>query len=291
MRLRDLQGLFRRPSPARPLRARSGTLASASRDYWYLGPDTALTRLHDDHLIYVDPADETVCAHLIAHGHWERWVGGVLFDLIAPSDRIVEVGAHVGYYTLGMAARTGPAGSITAIEANPDLARLLRRSVEFNGYAPFVRVIQKAASDGSGTVRFETSRRNAGGGHIHAYDPPFGGDPGTVAISVDTVALDDLNLGRVDLLRIDAEGSEPAILRGAPTLLAQPSILICMEWDVVQIGYSTSAQDFAGWLADQGFGFWRITHEATLEPVAAAQMASLPHCDVILSRRFPELAR
>jgi FkbM family methyltransferase len=276
MTMRGFRNLFRRRPTSEP-----------PREYWYLGPDTALTRLHDGHLIYVDPVDETVCAHLIARGRWEQWVGEVLFDLIAPGARIVEVGAHVGYYTLGMAARTGPRGSITAIEANPLLARLLRRSVEFNGYASFVSVIQKAASDGPGTVRFETSRRNAGGGHVHAYDNPFGGAAEVVAVTVETLALDDLGLDRVDVLRIDAEGSEPAILRGARAILAQPSILICMEWDVIQIGYSADPGEFAAWLADQGFGFWRITHQATLEPVATADMATLPHCDVIVSRHQP----
>lgn len=274
MKIRGLTSLFRRP-PA----------TAAPREYWYLGPEAALTRLLDGHFIYVDPMDETVGAHLIAHGRWERWVGDVLFDLIAPGDHVVEVGANVGYYTLAMAARVGPNGSVTAIEANPRLARLVTRSVEFNGYAPIVTVIQKAASDGPGVAVFETSRRNAGGGHVHAYDDPFDGASET--ITVETVALDDLGLSQVDVLRIDAEGSEPAILRGAQAILARPSVIVCMEWDVIQIAYNDDPGALAAWLADQGFGFWRITHQATLEPVTAADMAALPHCDVILSRQPP----
>ncbi|MES2815271.1 MAG: hypothetical protein V4720_10285 [Pseudomonadota bacterium] len=68
--------------------------------YHYLGPELALTRLNNGHLLYVDPQDETMSAHMIAYGYWESWIYSVVMSLISPGDRVIEVGANVGYYTM-----------------------------------------------------------------------------------------------------------------------------------------------------------------------------------------------
>src|SRR5437660_168721 len=88
-----------------------------ARLYAYLGPDMALTQMHDGHFIYVDPADESLSAHLIGRGYWERWIESVVRGLVRPGDRVVEVGANLGYYTLIMAAAVGPTGAVHSFEA------------------------------------------------------------------------------------------------------------------------------------------------------------------------------
>lgn len=266
-------------------KTRAGRHDLTERPYFYLGEGLALTKLKNGHFIYVDPLEESVCAHLIAHGTWEPWIAKVVLGLLRPGDRVVEVGGHVGFYTMAMAHRVGPSGSILTFEANPRLAALSARSVRLNGYSPWVQILQKVASDTAGSVRFSISRQYGGGGHLYVGDNALGGD--TEVLEVESIRLDDLNLPHTRLLRIDAEGSEPLILAGATTFLQQPDIILCMEWDVVQIRSRANPQEVANHLAKMGFNFWRITTKAELVAVECERLGELEACDLIVARQDP----
>ena len=271
------------PAPATAAQPAAPTVES--QRYFPLGQDLGLTRLQDGHFLYVDPMDEAVAAHLIARGYWENWIYTVVCALVQPGDHIIEVGANFGYYTVAMARRTGPDGSILAFEANPGLAELVRRSVHFNGYSPTVKVVGKAASDRAGTLSFATSRRNAGGGTISTRDGALGED--SVLINVETVTLDTVAPEGVRFIRMDAEGSEPLILRGATRLLQRSDIVVCMEWDVVQMRARADVNELVEWLASLGFRFWRIQFDSTLLDIPSADMPTLTACDIVMARHAP----
>lgn len=254
--------------------------------YFYLAEGLGLTRLLDGHFLYVDPLDETVASHLIARGYWEDWIHRTVCALVRPGDRIVEVGANFGVYTVAMARLAGPTGSVLTFEANPRLAGLVQRSVRFNGYAPMTEVVAKAAADKAGQISFAISRTNAGGGTISSKDRALAADG--ELIHVETVTLDSVAPEGVRFLRMDAEGSEPLILRGAERVLAHTDIVVCMEWDAVQMAGRTNVPEFVQWLHDKGFRFWRIQYDATLLEIAADQMHALPACDVVMSRAEPQ---
>lgn len=259
--------------------------------YFYLGGDLGLTRLTVGPLLFVDTLDEQVCPGIIVHGRWETWVTAVVMSLLRPGGRVVEVGANVGYYTVIMAARVGPQGHVTALEANPRLVTLIGKSVRVNGFGDRVRLVGRAATDAPGPVDFVSFRRNSGGGHVPSmvgapYDAELYGE--AERFRVEGVRLDDLDCGRVDMIRIDAEGSEPFILRGAAGLLkANPDIVICMEWSVYQMASRTSVPDLVDWLTELGFQFWRIGPPFGLAPVSAVELLDLEHCDIVASRRPP----
>lgn len=254
--------------------------------YFYLAPDLAMVRLNCGHMLYVDPLDEHVSANIIANGHWEAHIHRALLSLIQPNFRIVEVGANVGYYTTIMAGAVGPGGFVTAFEGNPRLAGLVQRSVLLNGYAPRTRIIPKAALDQPGHIDFIVSRRNSGGGYVTLWEGNPYEDGET--LKVEAVRIDEQDVGRVDLIRIDAEGSEPFILRGAEAALrANPDIIVCLEWSVIQMGSRTSVPDFVAWMGGMGFKFWRIEGDSSLTEAPIETLASLENCDLVASRRLP----
>lgn len=256
-----------------------------STRYFYLGADVAMTRLTDGHHMFVDPHDRTVGSHLIAHGYWERWIHNVVFSLVSPGDRVVEVGANLGYYTIAMTVKAGPRGHVTAFEGNPRLCRLMRRTIEFNGYADRVDILNKAANDVAGPVSFSISRTNSGGGHTAAH--PGWAPPDMEQIEVEGIRLDDEIEGEIDFLRMDAEGSEPLILRGAQRLLGNPKLIIVMEWDVFQMSARASVTELVEWLSGMNFRFWRIETDATLTAIDGASMPTISACDVVISRETP----
>ncbi|MAL88666.1 MAG: hypothetical protein CL683_07210 [Brevundimonas sp.] len=244
-----------------------------------------IARLTDGHFVYVDPLDEAVGAHLIARGYWESWIHKAVCDLVRPGDHIIEVGANFGVYTLAMARLIGEEGSLLSFEANPDLAGLVERSIKFNGYAGRARLVAKAAADAPGELSFGVSRRNAGGGTLSTDPSGLGTD--SRLITVPAARLDDEADQDVRLIRMDAEGSEPLILRGAKRLLKRRDIVVIMEWDIIQMGSRTDVPDYVAWLSGMGFRFWRIQFDSTLLEIPAAGMATLSSCDVVMSRKPP----
>lgn len=260
----------------------------AKTRYFYLEPDVALARLTDGHHIFVDPKDQTTSTHLIANGYWEQWIHHVVCRLVSPGDRIVEVGANLGYYTISMALLAGPTGRVTAFEGNPRLCGLIRRTMEFNGYSSRVEVRNQAATDVSGPITFSVSRTNSGGGHATAH--PGHPTQDMEQIEVEGVRLDDVIDGEIDFLRMDAEGSEPRILRGAERLLQNPSVTVVMEWDVFQMASRASVPDLVAWLTSLGFRFWRIEQSTVLTAIEPSELPTLTACDLVMSRHEPVIA-
>lgn len=258
-----------------------------NRLYAYLGPDAALAQLYDGQFIVVDPQDEQISVQIVARGYWEPGVETCVMKMLKPGDRVVEVGANIGYYTLLMARRVGPTGRIDAFEANPRLAALLARSIALNAWHDRVTVHVKAASNAPGPIPFVTSRRLPGGGHIRAGAGDFGVE--TVAFDAEGTRLDDAVSTRpVDMLRLDAEGCEPLIIAGALGILAySPNLKICMEWDRVQMQPRADIGAFVDGLEAAGMKFWLMENHGELTPVTKEVLVHLPHRDIVAARVQP----
>ncbi|HXQ13282.1 MAG TPA: FkbM family methyltransferase [Caulobacteraceae bacterium] len=259
---------------------------ASSRLYAYLDPETALTTLLDGQIIYVDPADEGIAPSLIAYGYWEPWIEPVIRRLVGPGDRVLEVGANFGFYTIIMASQVGPGGHIDAFEANPSVARLLRRTVVSNGCDGFVKLHEKIVADRNGVMTFATSRRWGGAGGILENGRDFGDE--TCLSEVEAVRLDDAFAGQTfDFIRTDAEGSEVLILNGAMDILERSrSIKLCVEWSPGMMRGRGDVAALAHRLEAMQFKFWRIVNPTGLDPspLTAAQAIELGHGDMLIAR-------
>ncbi len=144
-------------------------------------------------------------------GSYEPPKAEALAELVREGDVVCDIGAHMGYFTAIAALGAGPTGRVHAFEPRPLNYELLLRHVRLNRLDN-VRPVRAAVGEASGSGRFE-SRVGTGTGHLS----PDGDLP------VRVVALDDLHrsgeLPRVDVLKVDVEGGELGVLRGAATIL------------------------------------------------------------------------
>jgi FkbM family methyltransferase len=135
---------------------------------------------------------------------------------VAPGSHCIDVGANVGPVTLALARRVGPTGRVLAIEPGPPYVARLRRNLQAN---PRLRdrvvVLQAGISDTKGSLLWRPDPLhpfNAGLSQVHGTSVP-----GEVLVSVTTLdaAVAQQRWDRVDFIKIDVEGMELEVLRGA----------------------------------------------------------------------------
>jgi FkbM family methyltransferase len=153
-------------------------------------------------------------------------------EFIRPGDKVWDVGANVGLFALAAASLTGPSGLVCAIEADNLLIGLLRRTAKCvsDRCAP-IHVIPAAVSDSIDIERFNIAARGRSANYLDGS--PASTQTGGVreTISVITITLDWLfeRLPAPDVLKIDVEGAELRVLKGARNLLSSSSPVILCE--------------------------------------------------------------
>jgi FkbM family methyltransferase len=172
---------------------------------------------------------------LLAAGYEHR-EGEVLASVLAPGGAFLDVGANVGWFSLLLAAHR-PAATVHAVEPIPDTADRLQAAVDGAGLTNVV-VHRVALGDRIGTVPL-VSTSDSAYAHAAALDPGpvdarsagWRAAAGTVEAPATTVdrLWDELGRPRVDAMKVDVEGGEPAVLAGANELLARCRPLLVVE--------------------------------------------------------------
>ncbi len=254
--------------------------------YAYLGNGVGLTFTHRGHKILVYTRDFALSPHIILYGEWERAIEEAVLRQIKPGGTVIEVGCNMGYHTLAIVEKLGDKGQLYGFEANPELYRLLCWSLDLNGFKPRAQLYNHAVTDQPGDVTFQYIPEAVGGGNVVHHSPRQ--DATVLTIHGEPLDLTLPAIKDVDLLRMDAEGLEPAIIRGALNLIDRsPNIVIISEWAVSMMGPRTDLKGFIPLLTDRGFRCWRIDSDAGTTPIPIDQLLSLPHCELIFSRSDP----
>jgi FkbM family methyltransferase len=162
------------------------------------------------HHMWLDPNDSL---RLSIVGVFEPFETSLFQQAIHPGDVVVDVGANIGYYTLLAARAVGPTGHVYAVEPDPANFALLERNVTHNGYADRVTLVQAAAGAEPGEAALYRSADNHGDHRLFAV-------PDREALRVDVVRVDDVVAGPADVVKVDVQGFEPAVLAGMQELLA-----------------------------------------------------------------------
>ena len=138
----------------------------------------------------------------------------------------VDIGAHVGYYTLLAACDVGPRGCVFAFEPHPQNFRALRENLDRNSCTNVV-ALPYAVSDSIGEASFHE--------HQSSYEHSLHRRGSALtSLRVPTVTLDsffsDRGWPRIDLIKMDAEGSESAILKGAEGTIERSKPILITEF-------------------------------------------------------------
>lgn len=157
---------------------------------------------------------------------WDSHVEALLRTILRPGQTAIDVGANLGYFTAVMAQCVGAEGRVWAFEPVPETFELLKLCTSLNGYQHVTPVpVALGAADGSTEITYD--RRHSGIATIH---------PDQVAGETQRVPLRCLDalvaageVGRPDLMKVDVEGHELDVLRGARETILEAAPTIVFE--------------------------------------------------------------
>ena len=253
-------------------------------NYAYLGNGVGITRTHRGHRIFVYTKDFGLTPHIILDGIWEYAIEHTILKLINLGSTVIEIGCNMGYHTLAMCERIGSKGQIFGFEVNPEIFELLKWSVDYNNFLSFAKLFNHAVTETVGDVTFGYTPSAVGGGNVITNREAITGE---TVITVHGEPLDIIlpDLSNVDLIRMDAEGFEPFIIKGAHNIIQRsPSVRIVSEWSVPMMSARTDVSAFVGYLKDLGFGAYKIQGDSSFTPVADDRLLDIPHCEICFSR-------
>ena len=216
-----LRGLTRRcPQPARRLLQ---TATPQPRDY---SAEDRRDALRHGHRWLLTPAD---------HCQWVHYFGcpdPVFEVLMAFAERCrpkvaLDIGANVGLYAIPLADRVAANGRVWAFEPHPRTCERLKRHVFLNGRGN-ITLVNAALDSTPGTARLTDYGEGDSGKWSLRSDRD---KSASFHVRVDTLdrARESLNIGQVDLIKLDVEGFEPQVILGAQEVLAESRPIVFLE--------------------------------------------------------------
>jgi FkbM family methyltransferase len=180
-------------------------------------------------LVVVSPDEgqafqETVGWSCFLHGVWEPHVERCLRALLNSGDAAIDVGANLGYFSAAMAQAVGPLGRVVAFEPVPATYARLSQLAALNGFVQLSTFpLALGADAGDATIHWDP--RVAGSASLHTGQ----GERVAVRVRPLDALVAEGSVPAPRLVKIDVEGHELAVLRGARETIARSRPAIIFE--------------------------------------------------------------
>jgi FkbM family methyltransferase len=207
-----------------------GRFACSRMIFWgvrHLGFKVPLLRLTSGIVIEYSPsvARDAVMRDLLLTGSFEPEQSALIEALLPKGGVFLDVGANIGYFTVLGGRSVGPTGRVYAFEPVEEIHRLLSTNVSLNGLEN-VEALALACFSSPGQMGME---RASDSGKSHLSPARAHSKPVSLTTVDDFVAL--ARIDRVDLIKIDTEGSDLEVLKGARRTVDRFRPAIIMELD------------------------------------------------------------
>lgn len=201
---------------------------------------------------------EPIAQHLFTFGAYESDTVKFVLRFLSEEGVLVDVGANIGSIAIPV-AKARPQASVLCIEADPDLHRLLLENVRTNGCTTVRTFCCLVGASDQGSVPFYRAPDEHFG--MGSIGPQFGASP----LYLRQARLDDLlaqaQIDLIDVIKIDVEGAELGVLRGAMRILGshRPPVIVFefADWAEARI-FGQQPGDAQSFLLEQGYRLFRL---------------------------------
>ena len=185
---------------------------------------------NDETLKLVIPENDlrTASFTILANGHYESLLEIVIFELSAQSKKFVDIGANMGFYSLG-ASLINKELEVLAFEPNPNIRKSLIQNIELNHLGKNIEVFEFALSDFKGESTFSVPAFTGSGGGSLKNLHPEEGSPTEFSVKVEKLDNLQKQINGADLFKIDVEGAEFQLIKGGEEIIAEDHPTIVVE--------------------------------------------------------------
>ena len=240
--------------------------------------------------------DDLVGRVLAISGVWEPNVTAAFRRVLAPGDVCLDIGAHIGYYTLLAARLVGPRGHVYAFEPSPENYRRLRVNVDLNGLRNVITVELAVGEERRRAVLYEGAPYNTGlttlSPVLAAKDPTSTRET-IVDVGPVTSVVPPEDMARVRVIKIDVEWHEIEVLRSlAPVFELGHGLSVLVEFTphrdapdaASQLAALCEAHRFTLYQVRSGYSLERLFPERLEEPTPVEALAGKKKFDLLLLR-------
>jgi FkbM family methyltransferase len=170
---------------------------------------------------------------------------GLVLHALRPGDLFVDVGSNIGSYSILVAA--GAKANVIAVEPIPETFSSLLTNIRINDLGSSISTYCVGLSDKPGTLLFTTA--------LDSVNHVLADGEAAQSEAINVMTLDALCAQRSPaLIKIDVEGHEMAVLKGAETTLANPALLaVIIELNGSGARYGITDADIDAWMINKGF--------------------------------------
>ena len=204
--------------------------------------------------------DDILERHLF-FGSFEYIQKKIIIGFLHPGGTFLDIGANLGYYSLLASEKLGPSGKIMAFEPNPIIFRRLKENIQINKIS-MIEAFNFALSDSEGEAFLFTPEVGSHG--LSSIKDQVCGK--STKHCIKTKRLDDIlpnDIGKIDCIKMDVEGAELPVLRGAERIIKafKPNMVLEINREA-QSKFGYSPLDLVEFLqkANPNYTFYIITH-------------------------------
>jgi FkbM family methyltransferase len=207
---------------------------------------------------------EHIQQQLFWYGYYEKELGIILKKILRPNDAFLDIGANIGYFSL-LAANNSPTIKVISFEPVNDLFQKLNENISINNIKNIMSVNTAVGETNEEKELFISANDNLG---MSSFQQPenYSGKKEKVKV----VAIDDWfktsGLNKIDLIKLDVEGSELATLKGMKEVLQNQRPALIVEVNPETLGmFGLKPVDIFDYLNQLNFDGYRISETGELE--------------------------
>lgn len=214
-------------------------------------------------------AANDACGRAILRGDFEPAERRFVERYLQPGMTMLDIGAHHGFYSLLASQKIGASGRVVAFEPSPRERQQLLRHLQLNGCSNVtVEAMALGASEGEVEL-FVVQGKETGCNSLRPPEVSLRTEKLTVALIRLDRYLEQHRITCVDFVKMDVEGGEREVLRGAAAMLQKLTrpVILCEVQEERTRSWGYAAGEIIAQLRDRQYNWFRIMPEGILRPL------------------------
>jgi FkbM family methyltransferase len=206
----------------------------------------------------------------LLEGRFEEAGRAFVAQFLKPGMTVLDIGAHKGLYSMISAFKVGSSGRVFAFEPSPRERRRLTQHLRLNGCRN-VRVFDFALGDSEGGADlFVVRGTETGCNSLRRPDVAQPVEPVHVTVKVLDEVLREQGVSTVDFIKLDVEGAELSVLKGAAHLLrsAHRPVILCEVQDQRTKPWGYAAKNIIEYVCSFGYSWVELDETGATRPLA-----------------------